>query len=393
MFRANRSESATRPHSDRSTYPYWLSSLLGLALVLSGSGCGDGGLSGSPGGGGGQPPSAGGNSQEGGSGGTGDGGDGGGTTSGFETGSGGQGGAEECLVESAEGERKELDILVVLDRSGSMAGSLWTGSVDALTQFFEDPASEGIRAAISFFPPDGAPDACDPGAYSPPAVPETVLPVDAGVLVTAMGATGPAGDATPVYGALYGSLQWATLHQDANPDRVVVVVFASDGDPTQCNTSIPAISQIASTAYAYNGLRTYVVAIQGATVANLDQIAAAGGTTQALDITNDITLFQQKMEAIRGEVLGCEFDIPPPSGEEFDPLKLNVEYSPDGVVPPETLPQVPSSADCSGDPGWYYDVPATPTKIILCPASCQAVQSNPSAVVTFAFGCPTVIAT
>lgn len=317
----------------------------------------------------------------------------GGNPTGFMDGGNGEGGAKQCLVESAEGKRKELDILVVLDRSGSMAGDLWEGSIDALTQFFEDPASDGVRAAVSFFPPQNGDDACAPSSYSPPLVPETVIPQDSGTLVTAMSATSPAGNATPIYGALYGSLQWATLHQDANPDRVVVVVLASDGDPTDCNTSIPAIAQIAATANAYNGVRTYVVAIQGATLANLDQIASAGGTMQALDVTNDISLFQQRMEEIRGEVLGCEFDIPEPEGEEFDPLKLNIEYSPDGIQEPETIPQVANAQACGSDGGWYYDNPSAPTKILLCPTSCQDVQSQSTATITFAFGCPTVVAT
>jgi Mg-chelatase subunit ChlD len=309
----------------------------------------------------------------------------------LSVGSGGGGGIEQCHVESAEGQRKDLDMLIVLDRSGSMAGSLWDGTVAALGQFLGDPASQGVRAAMSFFPPEAAPDACDQNAYNPPEVPLAVLPTDAGTLTGAMAATTPAGDATPVYGALYGSLQWATLHQDANPDRVVVVVFASDGDPTECNTNIGVIAQVAATAYNYNGLRTYVVAIQGATVANLDTIAASGGTQQALDVTNDIMLFQEKMEEIRGEVLGCEFDIPQPMNDEFDPQKLNVEYAVDDMATPDTIPQVSDDAACGSDPGWYYDNPDSPTKIMLCPASCQGVQQNPTAIVTFAFGCPTVI--
>ena len=156
----------------------------------------------------------------------------------------GTGGMESCHVENAVGERKELDILVAIDRSGSMAGSLWNGSVSALTSFFQDMGSQGIRAGLNFFPPESAPDACDPNAYNPPAVALAVLPNNASVLVNAMGATTPAGPETPTYGALYGSLQWASLHQDMNSDRVVVLVFASDGDPTQCNTNPNAIVSV-----------------------------------------------------------------------------------------------------------------------------------------------------
>jgi len=327
-------------------------------------------------------------SAAGGAGGTGSGGGSGGFV---PNGSGGFGGQEACHVENAVGERKELDILVAIDRSGSMAGSLWNGSVSALTSFFQDSASQGIRAGLSFFPPEIAPDACDPNAYNPPTVPLEQLPTNASVLVNAMNATTPAGNATPMYGALYGSLQWASLHQDMNSDRVVVLVFASDGDPTECNTNIGAIAQVAATAFGYNGLRTYLVAIQGATVSNLDQIAAAGGTGQAIDVTTNVSLLQQALEDIRGEVLGCEFDIPQPVNEEFDATKVNVEYAPDDMQDGTPIPQVANAGDCGSMAGWYYDNPTTPTKVMLCPASCTDVQNNPSAVITFAFGCPTIV--
>ena len=81
-------------------------------------------------------------------------------------------------------------------------------------------------------------------------------------------------------------------------------------------------------------MRTFVIAIQGSTIANLDQIAAAGGTMAAYDVTNDIMLFQQKMDE-RKDVLACEFVIPDPTSGTFDPTKVNVEYTPGGNGTPE----------------------------------------------------------
>ncbi|MET0594937.1 MAG: hypothetical protein ABW133_19715, partial [Polyangiaceae bacterium] len=73
--------------------------------------------------------------------------------------------------------------------------------------------------------------------------------------------------------------------------------------------------------------------------------------------------------------------------DEFDPLKLNVEYSPDGVEEAITIPQVPSAGDCGTDPGWYYDNPAAPTKITLCPMSCDPLQKTDGSEINVVVGC------
>ena len=307
-------------------------------------------------------------------------------------GNSGVGGMEGCLTSEAEAKESPLDIVVLLDRSGSMAGTLWDGSVNALTTFFNNPGGQNISAAINYFPPSGTAAQCQPQSYNPPSVPIADLAVDANLLVTSMQNETPAGDETPTWAGLFGTLQYANDLQDQNPDHVVVVVLASDGDPTACNTNIGDIGDLAATALAYNGVRTFVVAIQGATLANLDQIAAAGGTQQAFDVTNDVSQFAQKMEEIRAEVVECEFIIPEPmQGEEFDPQKLNITYDAGTMGNPQDIPQVASLEDCAGGEGWYYDNPGAPTKALLCPATCDLVQADTMAKVSFVFGCPTVV--
>jgi hypothetical protein len=302
----------------------------------------------------------------------------------------GSGGEQGCLAEEAEATTSPLDIVVLLDRSGSMAGSLWNGSVSALTSFFQNPGGDDISAAISYFPPPVETAVCQPSSYDPPHVPLTDL-ANPTALINDMQSQNPGGDYTPTWGGLYGALLYANKLQDQNPTHVVIVVLASDGDPTTCNTNIGTIASLAETAYLYNGVRTFVIAIQGATVANLDQIAAAGQTIQALDVTTDINLFKQKMDEIRAQVLGCEYIIPDPTSGEFDATKVNVKYTPGNGGTPQNIPQAASAEDCGNDPGWYYDNPQSPTKIFFCPATCATVQADGMAKVDFVFGCPTVV--
>ena len=73
----------------------------------------------------------------------------------------------------------------------------------------------------------------------------------------------------------------------------------------------------------------------------------------------------------------------------FDPLKVNVEYTPGGSNTPEEFPQADNLQDCGDEDGWYYDDPINPTKVFLCPKSCERVQLDTDANVKILFGCPT----
>lgn len=87
----------------------------------------------------------------------------------------------------------------------------------------------------------------------------------------------------------------------------------------------------------------------------------------------------------------CEFEIPdPPEGESFDRNRVNVDYTPGEGGTRERLPFVEDGASCppSGD-GWYYDDPASPTRILLCPHSCSRTSADTSGRVDIALGCQT----
>jgi len=174
----------------------------------------------------------------------------------------------------------ELDMLVILDRSGSMVGPNWNGSVSGLGEVINHPFSAGAFVGLSFFPVDGAPDQCEPSHYNPPQHDWGPLPGHAATLQNALSTQSPGG-ATPTYPALFGSLLVATTRSDLNPNRVAIVVLVTDGPPTECNTNIAQIAALASSAFNYNGVRTYAVGLPGATTVDLNQIASAGATGRA----------------------------------------------------------------------------------------------------------------
>jgi hypothetical protein len=96
-------------------------------------------------------------------------------------------------------------------------------------------------------------------------------------------------------------------------------------------------------------------------------------------------------QVVQGSALACEYAIPEaPEGESFDPAKVNVEFHDDtGAV--LQIGHVDTAADCAGvTDGWYYDDPADPMTIVLCPQTCDQVQGFTTASVSIGFGCATI---
>jgi hypothetical protein len=87
--------------------------------------------------------------------------------------------------------------------------------------------------------------------------------------------------------------------------------------------------------------------------------------------------------------VACEITIPPPpDGQTFDPEKVNVVYNDSGGGS-TTIPQ-DNTADCfAGANGWQYD--ETKTKVLLCGEACTNAKSDPGAVINVEFGCSTTI--
>ncbi len=278
-----------------------------------------------------------------------------------------------------------LDIVVVMDRSGSMGGTLWSEMTSGLEEFFQMPGSEPISAALTFFPPvDESADSCVASSYYPYDVPFTSLD-DATPLIQILDTVIPTG-ITPTYGALFGTLQGATARKDTFPDRTVILVLLTDGDPTDCDTNISSIASLAASAYNYNGVKTYTVALPGSSTSTLQQIAQAGGGTCTTVTSSGDTLTTALTDIARTNT-GCSFLTPPEASGTLDTLNLSIEYGIGAVV---DLPRRDSLNDCSTADGWYFDDPVTPGEILLCPSTCEEYRADPDAVFGMTTGCPSL---
>jgi hypothetical protein len=197
---------------------------------------------------------------------------------------------------------------------------------------------------------------------------------------------------TPISAALGGALSWAAAQRMAAPEESAVVVLVTDGQPNGCEEDIETIAGLAQNAFATSQIRTYAIGLTGSRESDMDAIAAAGGTTKGIFISDGATAKQDLLNAlaaIRGSVLDCDFEMPKASnGMQVDPTKVNVKYTPAGGTQ-MTLGRVPDMAGCGTAPGWYYDNELNPTRILLCPASCNSASVEVDATLEVLLGCVT----
>jgi hypothetical protein len=310
-------------------------------------------------------------------------------------------GACQCAGTSAAAQPIPLDIFVMLDKSGSMLDVVsgtqtrWDVVTGALGTFFM--SAQNLSAGLQFFPlNDTKGTSCDVGYYYNPAVPIGALPgtgnAQLNALLGSMMATSPQGG-TPTNIALQSALKYAADYKLAFKKDKVVVVLATDGEPKDgCGATVA--NSVAAAAAGFGGtpaIPTYVIGVGKdiTSTANLDMIAAAGGTTKAFSVNDgNPGAFLDALKQIQSSSLGCEYAIPPSqNGGTLDLTKVNVQYTPGGGGP--TLEKnVVNKAACAPD-GWYYDDPVKPTKIELCPATCTTVQADSSAKIDIILGCDT----
>jgi hypothetical protein len=125
---------------------------------------------------------------------------------------------------------------------------------------------------------------------------------------------------------------------------------------------------------------------------HIELVALTGGVFGNLCTQMFGPIFDQvSMAVVSGASLACEYPIPPPpAGEDFDPDEVNVEFD-DGMGGTLQIGRVDDPTGCAGvADGWYYDVPAAPTSIVLCPQTCDTIQGFNSASVSIKFGCATI---
>jgi hypothetical protein len=195
------------------------------------------------------------------------------------------------------------------------------------------------------------------------------------------------------------------------------VVLVTDGMPEiLCNLDPVLVSDIAGEAYNNSGVRTFPIGMAGAEFNFLNMVGQKGngdctpddgtatwacdvsqtggaGLLQALNaIRETVTRMETRIE-MRAQIVDCEWTIPePPEGQLFDRDKVNFQFT-TGVDAPvqRIVKRVDSLAQCApGVEAWHYDNLDEPTKILVCPETCEVVRAEEQARIDILLGCDTI---
>jgi hypothetical protein len=288
-----------------------------------------------------------------------------------------------CGIRRYHLERRPAELMLVLDRSGSMAQrprgaatSKWTDTTGALDETIMKTSS-AILWGLKMFP-SGDVTCAVTGSVEVPSALDNFAPVTG-----AYAAAGPRGDGTPTAQAVRNTV--AYLQATASP-HPRYLVLATDGEPTcmdgldgDLRDDAAAVQAVGEAAAA--GFHTFVLGIatgSGATTV-LDDMATAGlepraGTPRYYPVTGRQDLIDS-LGLITGRISDCTFALEPPP-----PAPDDVAVDLGG----QRLARDPTHAS-----GWDYG--ADMKSIQIYGALCDQLRAGTTTDVTIAYGCPSVV--
>ena len=289
-----------------------------------------------------------------------------------------------CGVQDFDRQPKPAEVLLVLDRSGSMENELdsgetrWDAIVPTLVSAIE-ATSAGIRWGLKSYPELDETESCAPESIVP-TIHVPIAEMSGGTVVEEVEATTPLGDGTPTGDAIRFGLDH--LRERAmRSDNPKFMLLATDGEPN-CPEEGDALDYtIAAIAEALAaGFPTFVVGVDTTdedTIDNLNAMADAGGRPRAGDprfyLASTQAEIETALEEITGEVASCIFDLDPPP-----PVPDNIAVDFNGMR---------AERDPTLQNGWEY-TRDDHTQLQVHGPWCERIKSEGQSVVNIKYGCP-----
>jgi hypothetical protein len=284
----------------------------------------------------------------------------------------------KCAFQPLNAERRPLEMYILLDSNITLLNGVWDLVVEGLRTFATDPLAAGTYVGLRSFGTQ-----CDASAYQMPDVAVDRLPNHADLIDRK---TQPMGwMSSPTLPALRGGIAFEAGRAVSHPDIEHVVILISDGftgDISLCPPYLPnAVINAARDGFTQSpSIPTYVLVIKnlldGFTGAlnGIDNLAEAGGTGDpiTIDQANLTGTTLEALHTVRRRAQPCEFLLP----ASADPGRIGIALLPAADGGTGEVPRVLAADACGASPGWYFDDPALPASMHLCPASCALLQAD-----------------
>ena len=312
-----------------------------------------------------------------------------------------------CVRGQYTAKARALDMFVLLDQSGSMQEDedRWTPVTTALKTFVGLPELARTGVALQYFPLGPSDEIkCRAETYETPDVAMAELPANSAPFRQSIDAhyfsheeccDTEEHSGTPTRPAVEGALTYLQGWLKQHPERVGVLLLATDGEPSSvCDANkVPDVAKVlAAAATASPQVKTYVIGIGNND--KLDELAIAGDTGEhALIVDGSGVMTEQQLltalAKIRNEALPCDYPI----DNIPDANSVNVEWTVGPGGDATRLINVVDEAGCAkaSKTGWYYDAPKAPTRINLCPDTCAELGQQVDVSVRIVEGCDTVV--
>jgi len=298
----------------------------------------------------------------------------------------------ECARQDFNLSRRPAEILILLDRSGSMkekpsgsgtSDTKWSLVVPAVNEVVtatDATVSWGLKAF-----PEGEGAECIAASVTS-AIPVPIAAMNAAAVTAQVTALTPEGNGTPTGDAVKAAVTYLKGLTDPNPK---FILLATDGEPSCAGTSgggtsarAYAVQAVADAASA--GFKTVVVGVattKSSATQALNDMAVAGQMPRAstdpsatkyyLASTRDQLV--QALSEITGQVSNCVFDL---SSAPPDPNNIAVKV--DGKKAPR---------DVSHSDGWDY-IGSDYLQVGVYGSWCDGIKSATANSVNFVLGCP-----
>jgi hypothetical protein len=344
-----------------------------------------------------------------GSGGDGSSGSSGGASGGFgssgASGTSGTSGDATCAASIANPQKAKVDIIFVIDNSGSMneemnqiktnvntfASKILGVGLDLRVIFIVARATSATQAGnvICVPPPLGGASCAD----NPPTffhIPQSVASNNSFQLILS------------TYDSTNATLAW-NKHLRLEATKIFVEVTDDESNMTHTAFDTALLAKAPAGMFGTATARKYIFhSIVSKPFADTPPTSAECGTADGPSVhyqnislltgglidevcKTDYSGVLDKLAQNVVDKLGCELTYP--TADAADPTKLVVRYTP-ANQPGQPLTQVTDASKCAGvADGWHYDDNAAPTRIILCPTMCNTANASTGSKIEALVGC------